>query len=320
MKMIDHVCAATVEYIDHMPKDKRKKYGQFFTSKETAVFMAGLFSIPEGRTSLSILDPGAGSGILSVALLERLESNAEIDSIELVCYENDANIVDLLYSNLEWACSHITKDALSKCIAFVDDLHKWVSYCDNLKNYILVEEAQTECINSIYMCAQGFYKEAMTTLRQFFEHMLFAILLSTNDYKYRLWQVGKYDMSWSQIVDDQNGIFGKQFISVYAENLDEVRSVELITIAKNVYRECSEYVHGNFEKLSSLPDNLLFDESAIDQYMDYFSSAQYLICMALFIRFRHIFNEHETIAALESIITDNLGTLSEIQQPLFLGS
>ena len=86
MKMIDHVC------------------------KETAVFMAGLFSIPEGRTSLSILDPGAGSGILSVALLERLESNAEIDSIELICYENDANIVDLLYSNLEWACRHTTKD------------------------------------------------------------------------------------------------------------------------------------------------------------------------------------------------------------------
>ena len=40
MKMIDHVYAATVEYIDRMPKSKRKKYGQFFTSKETAVFMA----------------------------------------------------------------------------------------------------------------------------------------------------------------------------------------------------------------------------------------------------------------------------------------
>lgn len=39
-----------------------------------------------------------------------MESNAEIDSIELVCYENDANILDLLYSNLEWACSHTTKD------------------------------------------------------------------------------------------------------------------------------------------------------------------------------------------------------------------
>ena len=110
MKMIDHVCAATVEYIDCMPKAKRKKYGQFFTSKETAVFMAGLFSIPKGQSSLSILDPGAGSGILSVALLERLESNAEVTTIELVCYENDANIVDLLRSNLAWASKHSTKN------------------------------------------------------------------------------------------------------------------------------------------------------------------------------------------------------------------
>ena len=110
IKMIDHVFAATVKYIDCMPKAKRKKYGQFFTSKETAVFMAELFSIPKGSHSISILDPGAGSGILSVALLERLESNAEIDSIELVCYENDANIVDLLRSNLAWARTHSTKD------------------------------------------------------------------------------------------------------------------------------------------------------------------------------------------------------------------
>ena len=110
MKMIDHVCTATAEYIDCMPKSKRKKYGQFFTSKETATFMAGLFSIPNGRDSLSILDPGAGSGILSVALLERLESNAKIDTIKLVCYENDSNIVELLRSNLEWVRDHTTKD------------------------------------------------------------------------------------------------------------------------------------------------------------------------------------------------------------------
>ena len=124
MKMIDHVCTATVEYIDRMPKSKRKKYGQFFTSKETAVFMAGLFSIPEDCTSLSILDPGAGSGILSVALLERLESNAEIDTIELVCYENDTNIVDLLRSNLEWACSHATKNVGSETDALKEQLDK----------------------------------------------------------------------------------------------------------------------------------------------------------------------------------------------------
>lgn len=94
------------------------------------------------------------------------------------------------------------------------------------------------------------------------------------------------------------------------------RSVELLTIATNVYRECSEYVHGNFEKLSTLPDNLLFNESAVEQYVKYFENIQYLICMALFIRFRHILNKNEIIVALESIISDNLGTLPEIQQIL----
>ncbi len=82
-------------------------------------------------------------------------------------------------------------------------------------------------------------------MRQFFEYMLFAILLSTNDYCYKLWKIGRFDMSWTQIVDEQNGIFGKQFIGVYAEELDETKSSELLTIAKIIYRECSEYVHGN---------------------------------------------------------------------------
>lgn len=83
-----------------MPKSQRKKYGQFFTSKETAVFMAELFKIPNERQTLSILDPGAGSGILSIALLERLQAFSTIKEIRLVCYENDPNVMELLRANL----------------------------------------------------------------------------------------------------------------------------------------------------------------------------------------------------------------------------
>ena len=49
MSMLGFAIRATTEYIDHMPKSQRKKYGQFFTSKETAIFMAGLFEIPNAR-------------------------------------------------------------------------------------------------------------------------------------------------------------------------------------------------------------------------------------------------------------------------------
>lgn len=40
-KLLDYVTQRTIEYIEKMPKSLRKKYGQFFTSSETASFMAG---------------------------------------------------------------------------------------------------------------------------------------------------------------------------------------------------------------------------------------------------------------------------------------
>ncbi len=102
MKLLDRVVESTTEYIETMPKTLRKKYGQFFTSKETAVFMAGLFNILEGCIEISVLDPGAGSGILSIALLERLDT-LSVKKVNLVCYENDDKIIPILKDNLEYA-------------------------------------------------------------------------------------------------------------------------------------------------------------------------------------------------------------------------
>jgi adenine-specific DNA-methyltransferase len=98
--MLDCIIERTNKYIDDMPKKERKKYGQFFTSKETARFMAGLYTIPENLFKVPILDAGAGSGILSCTLLERLERMAFVQTIELTCYENDDNILGLLRENL----------------------------------------------------------------------------------------------------------------------------------------------------------------------------------------------------------------------------
>ena len=45
MKAVDFVVATTKNYVEQMPKAQRKKCGQFFTSPETAVFMAQLLKI-----------------------------------------------------------------------------------------------------------------------------------------------------------------------------------------------------------------------------------------------------------------------------------
>lgn len=100
--MLEKVIERTNQYIDDMPKKERKKYGQFFTSMETARFMAELYDVPNHMTRISVLDAGAGSGILACALIERLEEDPFIEEIELTCYENDENVFSLLNDNLSY--------------------------------------------------------------------------------------------------------------------------------------------------------------------------------------------------------------------------
>lgn len=99
--MLNETVEQTNMYIDEMPKRERKKYGQFFTSKETALFMASLFQIPEDKNTIKVLDAGAGSGILSCALMEKLQENHNVKRVELTCYENDENILEILRKNLD---------------------------------------------------------------------------------------------------------------------------------------------------------------------------------------------------------------------------
>lgn len=99
--MLEKIYGKTIDYISSMSKQKRKKYGQFFTDINTARFMVKLFSDVDDKETINILDPGAGTGILSCALIERFENNDKIKTINLTCYEDDSNVINILTKNLE---------------------------------------------------------------------------------------------------------------------------------------------------------------------------------------------------------------------------
>ena len=99
--MLDYIITHTKAYLEEKSKSDRKLIGQFFTPKETAKYMASLFDIPKKGT-IKILDPGAGSGVLSAALIDRILRVQGINKIELVCYENNASILPLLEANLSY--------------------------------------------------------------------------------------------------------------------------------------------------------------------------------------------------------------------------
>lgn len=102
MDLLNTAYQTTSAFMDSIPKKERKKYGQFFTPQKTAEFMASLFSTDFSKhDELRLLDAGAGTGLLTVALVERIRSCGYQGNITTICYENDLNVLPVLRENLE---------------------------------------------------------------------------------------------------------------------------------------------------------------------------------------------------------------------------
>ena len=99
--LIDNIFEETLQYLQGMPKSKRKVIGQFFTSVETAQYMASMFVAPT-KADITILDPGAGSGILTAAVIDRLQSDTTVKSIHVTCYETSEDVLPILKKNLAY--------------------------------------------------------------------------------------------------------------------------------------------------------------------------------------------------------------------------
>lgn len=98
--ILEIISDTTKNYLDLMPKSQRKKIGQFFTSKETAKYMAEMFDLALIPEHVSICDPGAGTGLLSAAIVDHLNKCKIVKTINLTCYETDPEVQELLANNL----------------------------------------------------------------------------------------------------------------------------------------------------------------------------------------------------------------------------
>lgn len=97
--MLNLAIRSTRKLIREQAKEKNVRIGRFFTPKETAALMASFVTVPKTE-SLRILDPGAGTGILSAALVEAVCRRGSAKEITIVCYENNALFVPTLEKNL----------------------------------------------------------------------------------------------------------------------------------------------------------------------------------------------------------------------------
>ncbi|MBQ8380987.1 MAG: N-6 DNA methylase [Clostridia bacterium] len=92
----------TNKLIREKSKSENVRLGRFFTKKNTARIMAEAIRLDPEKTAYTVLDPGAGTGILSAAVIEHICKNAPAcKEIFLTCYETAPELYDLLTDNLE---------------------------------------------------------------------------------------------------------------------------------------------------------------------------------------------------------------------------
>lgn len=97
--MLNMAVRNTKKLVRAKVKEENVRLGRFFTKKPVAARMAEMIT-PVDKETVTVLDPGAGTGILSAALVERICQSGKSKIISLCCYENDAAMLPMLKDNL----------------------------------------------------------------------------------------------------------------------------------------------------------------------------------------------------------------------------
>ncbi|MBF6284820.1 Eco57I restriction-modification methylase domain-containing protein [Nocardia cyriacigeorgica] len=89
-----------VEALATLDSGHQASLGQFFTPERAAQLIAGLPRLPQ-TGMLRVLDPGAGSGSLTAALVERVLTDAPQLSVEIVAVEIDPAVAHFARATLD---------------------------------------------------------------------------------------------------------------------------------------------------------------------------------------------------------------------------
>ena len=100
--MLNLAVRNTGKLIREKSKAENIRLGRLFTKKDSARLMAEMIKTDNEKTAYTILDAGAGTGILSAAAIEHICKNARsCKQIFVTCYESNPEFIPMLEDNLE---------------------------------------------------------------------------------------------------------------------------------------------------------------------------------------------------------------------------
>ena len=226
--------------------------------------------------------------------LQKAQSQAFKDVATDASIENDRNEI-----------AQILVD-LSKCADFLVPRYEGQLY----------DLALREVQLSLLAALGASYRQAFMGLRLALEHWFTGIKFSTNELSFRAWQLDEEDVSWFELNNEDSGVLSERFAHYFWPE-SEQRRATYQNMAKMLYRECSEYVHGNLKTHTTLPKQLEYDKATFLSWKEKLDTLKLLFVYSFALRFSSTLrgNGQEPYA---QVLLDSVGHLAEVRE-LFAG-
>ncbi|RDU81788.1 hypothetical protein CJF24_14940 [Aeromonas veronii] len=153
----------------------------------------------------------------------------------------------------------------------------------------MLETVCAQLESATFTLTLGLYRQAFSSLRLALEMGLAAIYFSAHRVELNEWIDGRIDIKWSRLVDEENGVLSQRFTKAFCKDLtDDVKSYRIKSIS--VYRQLSEYVHGNNETWEFSSIKLSYKDELIEKYFESYKDATSVIIFATICRYISIIN------------------------------
>lgn len=155
LPFLEQIQEQSISYNELKGSEHKKNLGQFFTDINIAKFMASLANVNIEQHKINILDCGSGNGILSISLLQRLDTLNLSLNVKLHLYEIDQDIIDSLKSNVEMLQSHLKNVDLSFAIHqenfILKDINEKFDFIISNPPYFKLNKASDEAVKMNYV-------------------------------------------------------------------------------------------------------------------------------------------------------------------------
>ncbi|MCK9246699.1 MAG: hypothetical protein M0P11_07075 [Anaerolineaceae bacterium] len=155
----------------------------------------------------------------------------------------------------------------------------------------ILQTVSSQLESATFCACKGMYRQAFVSLRLALEMGLASAYFSVYKLELHEWLDGRGDINWSSLICENDGVLSSRFSKAFFEDFSEDMS-EYRNKAKNVYRQLSEYVHGNNETWESSEIELSFDENKMATYFKLVKGVTEILLFVLSCRYLKSFSEN----------------------------